>query len=156
MKKSGLIVATALSILALPSHGQSVADQLKVADCNFKILYEGEEVQVQRQMITLRAVSESEEVKIENNYFKIHSAAYRAYHLEFSYSGDLIDYNDVGYVEFYNRQNKRIHIADLEKDSRRISESEKRMPQKVRYFAISLEDTPLLLLDEVSYINIQD
>lgn len=156
MKKSRLILATALSLLTLSSYAQSVANQLKQAACDFKILYEGKDVQVQRQMITLRAVSESEEVKIENNYFKIYSGAYRAYHLEFSYSGDLIDYNDVSYVEFYNRENKRIHIADIQRDSRRISESEKSSAQKLRYFAISLEDTPLLLLDEVSYINIQD
>ncbi len=156
MKKTGLILATVLSILTLSSYGQSVADQLKQADCNFQILYEGKEVQVQRQMITLRATSESEEVKISNNYFKVYGGAYRAYHLEFAYSGDLIDYNDVRQAEFYNKENKRIHIADIQRDSRRITESEKSSPHKLRYFAISLENTPLLLLDEVSYINIED
>ena len=137
------------------AYTESVSDQLKVADCNFTILNEGKPVQVLKQMITLRAVSDIGAIKTAQNQADAYGTGYRAYYIEFLYAGDHLDYARIKRIEFYIDK-KRIHVIDMQNTSRRISESERRTKQASRYFAINLENIPLLMLDDVTTINFID
>ena len=62
----------------------------------------------------------------------------------------------VATVEFYDKDGTLMHEITVKQGARRISESERFKDLKVRYFAINLENTPLLMLDDVKVIKIID
>lgn len=151
MKNTRSTLIIAVSALVLTVHAQSISDQLKAADCEFQIRKGSSEIKILKQMITLRAVSEPGVVSAKSiNSTSTNTAGYRAYHLEFSYTGDHIDASSIKSVEFL-ADRKVIHEIIIDPDSRRMSGSER---GKTGYFAINLENVPLLLLDDVTTIKL--
>ena len=149
------LLAAAVALAVPPAQSETLSDSLKVADCEFIIRYKSRKLDVLRQMITLRAVSET---KTEQGNSK-GAAGYRAYHLEFCYEGDYIRSRVFLRVDFKNAKGQRLHTIWMLPDERHMNESGDRplsLERKSRYFAISLENVPLLLLDDVAEIAIED
>ena len=151
MKKISSILM--VSALVLVVHAQPISDQLKVAKCEFQIRKGSSKVKVLKQMITLRAVSDPGVISSNaNNPTQTNTAGYQAYHLEFSYARGSADLRKIKDVEFLVGE-KVVHEITIEADSRRMSESERR---NTGYFAINLENVPLLLLDDVTTIKLKN
>ncbi|MDP8052763.1 hypothetical protein QJU23_10105 [Pasteurella atlantica] len=81
---------------------------------------------------------------------------YQSYHLEFAYENDLIDYSKVSTVEFYSKDGKLLHKVSISKHTRRISNVSKDKTLKYNFFAINLENIPLMMLDYAETIKIID
>jgi len=143
-----LYVASLAFVLAITTaaFGQSVADQLLVAECSFR-LYDGfTEVVVLDQMVTTRAVaSPGSELKTWG----------QAYHIEFTYKGDGVELANA-LVEFLDDKKRPLHAFRLGDSSQymKVDTLGNRPNPKTRYIAISLQGIPLRLLDEVVAIRI--
>ncbi|WP_372799191.1 hypothetical protein [Pontiella sp.] len=144
-KRSLMIGLFALSFL--PSFGQSVADQLRVAECSFRLYNGPTEVEVIDQMVTMRGFEKT------TGDLKTFGSAY---HLEFTYKGDAVDLTG-GTIEFLDEDKRPLHAMAAEDESRfmQVDTLGHRPNPKTRYIAISLEGIPLRLLDEVVSIRIR-
>lgn len=136
-----LIISSAVTAL-----GQSVADQLRVAECSFR-LYDGPtELKLLDQMITMRSVNTS------SSGLKTFG---RVYHIEMTYKGAEVELKNA-LIEFLDEQKRPLHATRMSDTSRfmKVDTLGYRPSPKVRYIAISLEGIPLRLLDEVVSIRI--
>ncbi len=127
----------------------SISEQLKTADCNFEFVYNYTKLNVVKQMITLRAVEKS-----VHDHGHDSGMGYSAYHIEFVYTNGLIDFWNVKKVEFYSKTGDLLHSVSIVDRTRRMSETTENAKLKRKYFAFSLENIPLLMLDDVSTIKI--
>lgn len=146
MKKVYLVMS--LLIMSAGSvFGQSIADQLKVAECSFRFFDGPTELKVIDQMVTMRSVEKL------NGEIKTYG---RAYHIEFSYIGDPVSLSG-STVEFLDKNKRPIHSLFLEDEGRfmKVDTEGQRMNPKTRYVALSLEGIPLRVLDGVISIRIK-
>ena len=154
---SSIPILLAVIAVTLPSVlAAKISDSLKEADCNFQIHYNNRQLNVPRQMITLRAVSGVTEADTDK---EIGRSGYRAYHLEFRYEGKQIANNTPLRVDFYDANNQRLHSIQITTEERKNEVLEKishLYRRHSRYFAICLENVPLLLLDDIKKIEIED
>jgi hypothetical protein len=136
-----------ITLSALSSWGQSIADQLAIAHCSFRLFAGPSEVTVLDQIITQRAVSKSSEgLKTFGT----------AYHIEITYKGEALNLQGAT-VEFLDSTKRPLHTIAL--DGTRfmnVTLQGSRSLPKTHYIAISLEGIPLRLLDEVVSIRIRE
>ncbi len=146
MKKLGIIVGLFV-VTVVSTFGQSIADQLKVAECSFRFFDGPTELKVIDQMVTMRSVEKL------NGEIKTYG---RAYHIEFSYIGDSVGLSGAT-IEFLDKNKRPIHSLYLEDEGRfmKVDTQGQRMNPKTRYVAISLEGIPLRVLDGVISIRIK-
>jgi hypothetical protein len=136
-----LITITASSVC-----GQSISDQLLVAECSFRYYNGPTELVILDQMITTRAVASA---KPELN------SSTRAYHIEFTYKGDEITLQGAR-VEFLDDHKRPLHAINLKDASHymKVDTLGHRPNPRSRYVAINLQGIPLQFLDEVISIRI--
>lgn len=146
MKKACVIMCVSV-LAAASSFGRTIADQLQVAECSFR-LYDGPtEVEILDQMVTMRAFEKS------NGDLKTFGSAY---HIEIAYKGDPINM-EAAVIEFLDKDKRPLHAITVEDESRfmRVETLGHRPRPKTQYIAISLEGIPLRVLDEVISIRIK-
>lgn len=147
MKRACALVSL-LALTATASFGQSIAEQLLVAECSFR-LYDGPtEVEVLDQMVTMRAFEKS------TDHLKTFGSAY---HIEFTYKGDPMVV-EAAVIEFLDEDKRPLHAIQVEDESRymRVETLGHRPRPKTQYLAISLEGVPLRLLDQVVSIRVKN
>lgn len=144
--KNAFVIISMITLSALSTLGQSVADQLAIAQCSFRLFDGPTELKVLDQMITRRAVEKS------TGDLKTFGTAY---HIEFTYKGDDLNLRGAT-VEFLDKDKRPVHELVLgESRSMNITTLGSRPLPKTHYIAISLEGIPLRLLDEVISIRIK-
>lgn len=157
MRTLHIAIWGAIATLACTSYADTLSDQLKVADCNYRILRKGEPINVVKQIITLRATAEKGEVNLSEptqpELTGAYGTGYRSYYIEFSFMDTRIDFSDVDNIEFYAGETL-VYVSDIRNQSRQMVESDERTEQKKRYFSINLQGIPLLMLDDITTINI--
>ncbi|MBN2161847.1 MAG: hypothetical protein JXR25_06500 [Pontiellaceae bacterium] len=162
MKKITLALFCSMVAMTFSVQAGAISDQLKAADCNFTILRKGKPVNVIKQVITLRAISEKGFIDPVKKMIQDttttdypYSTGYRSYHVEFAYTGDRIEFKDVDKIEFYIGKTLA-YVHPTENITRRMADSDERTEQKTYYFSINLQGIPLLMLDDITTINIFD
>ena len=145
MKKAGVLISL-IVIAATSVFGQSIADQLLVAECSFRLYNGPTELVILDQMVSARAVASANP---ELNF------SVRVYHLEFTYKGDEMNLKNAR-VEFLDKNKRPLHAIQLADASRYMTVDSlgHRPNPRTRYIAISLQGIPLRLLDEVVSIRI--
>lgn len=144
--KTVCVMMSLMAIIATSTFGQSIADQLLVAECSFRLFNGSTELNVIDQMVTSRAVASSKE--------ELNSSV-SAYHLEFTYKGAEMKLKSAS-VEFLDEKKRPLHAIQLEDPSRymKVDTLGHRPNPKTRYVVISLQGVPLRLLDKVASIRI--
>ncbi len=144
--KTGCVMMSLIALIATSTFGQSIADQLLVADCSFRLFNASTELKILDQMVTTRAV--------ESSNAELNSSVC-AYHIEFTYTGVEMKLKGAR-VEFLDENKRPLHAIQLEDSSRymKVDTLGHRPNPKTRYLAISLQGIPLRLLDEVVSIRI--
>jgi hypothetical protein len=137
-----LMISTAVSVL-----GQSIANQLLIADCSFRLFDGPTELKVIDQMVTKRTVRGS------NTELKTFG---EAYFIEFTYVGNEMVLENAQ-VEFLDEDKRPLHEISLDDSSRymKVNMLGSRPSPQTRFVAISLEGIPLRLLDGVVSIRIK-
>jgi len=126
-------------------------DALVEFKTDFRISVRDLNVEVLEQGITLRAVDDLVEVRQSDGVKTKIGVGYRAYHLEFAYTGRRIELDKFDRVEFYSGE-ERIFTLSVRDGSRQITANEQ-AGFEVNFIAINLEDVPLLMLDQCDRIN---
>jgi hypothetical protein len=128
--KTAYMIMSLFVLSAVVAAGQSIADRLKVAECSFKLFDGPTELEVLDQMVTKRAVRNSNpEIRTFGS----------AYHIEFMYRGDELTLNNA-VIEFLDKDKRPLHAITAESESRfmNVTRLGNRPHPKVRFIAISL------------------
>lgn len=141
MKKTRVMALSFVLAIATSAFGQSIADQLLVAKCSFRLFDGSTEVVILDQMVTKRAAKGS-------------NPSGQAYFIEITYKGKEMELADAK-VEFLDANKRPLHAIWLENTSyMKVDTMGNRPSPKTRYIAISLQGIPLRLLDGVVSIRI--
>jgi hypothetical protein len=145
MKKICVLMSL-ITITTASVFGQSIADQLTIAECSFRLYNGPTELEILNQMVTSRAVASA------NPEF---NSSVRVYHIEFTYRGAEMTLQNAK-VEFLDGHKRPLHAIQLSDASRymKVDTLGHRPNPLTRYIAISLQGIPLRLLDEVVSIRI--
>ena len=83
---------------------------------------------------------------------------YSSYHIELVYAAKdyFINHSNVAKVAFYDKDGILLHRGDISNHTRRVSQIPKDTKSEVKFFAINLENMPLLMLDYVHTVKIID
>jgi len=129
-------------------------DSLGVIKTNFKITLNDTPLEISRQGITQRVVTDEIRGRRDAGEEVINHIAYQAYHLELAYKLKFIDQRDYAVIEFYNSSNELIHEYAINDKNRSFTTSSERRYDS-NYLALSLKGVPLVMLDSVSRINLR-
>jgi hypothetical protein len=129
---------------------QTISDQLKVADSDFEIEYDGDKIKIIKQIITKRG-----SFHYYDGSESGHGYGYESYYLEFLYSHHL-DITNEGrkIIEFFDAEDVLLTSFKFDESLRKKSHFPRYSKLK-KYYAIDLCHVPLLILDDTKKIVIK-
>ncbi|VGO16945.1 hypothetical protein PDESU_05538 [Pontiella desulfatans] len=131
MSKTWMVVASLVPLFVASTFGQSIADQLAVAVCSFRLYDSHTEVEVLDQMVTTRAVKSSNP--------ELNTSGH-TYFIEFTYKGKEIKLANAQ-VEFLDEHKRPLHAIQLDDAGgyMKVDPLGNRPNPQTRYIAISLQ-----------------
>lgn len=133
---------------------QTITDQLKVADCDYEIVYETKKLNVIKQIIIKRGSYQSNyNWDSESGYG--YGFGYESYHLEFVYLNNE-DIKNTGNItiEFFDTDGEMLASYNYSTFLNKKSQFPKFTKLK-KYYSINLCNVPLLILDDTKRIVIK-
>lgn len=140
-----------LFTFALASFGETIFEQVALAETQFKITLNDVELDVVTQGLTERAVRDQVVYNENKDNEQTNDITYQAYHLEFAFRQKYRVRDGFEVIEFYEG-NDIIHTISIKSPSRTISTTNGRR-YETNFMAINLEGIPLVMLDSIDRIN---